>query len=760
MPTLEGTIERIVFRNDQTHYTVARLRPNDSGRLFRSELTTLVGVLPGLTAGELVEVTGDWEAHPQHGRHLRVVSCNRHAPVTPEGLRRYLGSGVIKGIGPKTAERIVDRFGEQTLAILELEPDRLTEVRGVSAHKRDLLVRGWADQKGIRELMLFLQSYGVSPGLGAKIYRQYGDQAITVIRENPYQLEQDIYGVGFKTADALAVELGLPRDSLPRLMTGLKHTLSEAAGDGHCYLARDDLLARAAALLQVAPETLPPALDALRAEKEVFVEVTGAPDASPPDEQRVYLAPFFYAENGSARRLRLVMRATSALPRVTDREWQAVFAALERERGIHLADRQRDAVRQAYHAKVSILTGGPGTGKTTTVRALLDVLDRHGVRYALAAPTGRAAKRLTEATGRPAKTLHRLLEFLPSSNEFAYNESRPLPHQFVVLDEISMLDILLAYRLLKALAPETHLLLVGDADQLPSVGPGSVLRDLLASEAIPHTRLSELFRQAQASAIVVNAHRVNAGEVPDLRPDPRGDFFFLRAEDPAQAQRLVVDLVARRLPSRYALDPLADIQVLSPIYRGPAGVHALNEALQARLNPAPEASPPDGAAGARGLGLGDKVMQVRNNYDKGVYNGDVGRVVRVEPADNLLVVEFPEEAGPISVAYEPHELDELALAYCISIHRAQGSEYPCVVLPLLMQHYLLLQRNLLYTAMTRARRLCVVVGDPRALSRAVANDALAARNTALAERLHGPTLPVASIQRVAESRGIARESIE
>jgi exodeoxyribonuclease V alpha subunit len=726
MPTLEGTIERIVFRNDQTHYTVARLRPNDAGYLFRDELTTLVGTLPGLSVGELVEVTGEWESHPQHGRHLRVTSCARHAPVTPEGLRRYLGSGVIKGIGPKTAERIVERFGEQTLAILELEPARLVEVPGINAHKRDLIVRGWAEQQGIRDVMVFLQSYGISPGLAAKIYRQYGDRSIGVIRENPYQLEQDVYGVGFKTADALAVELGLPRDSLPRLMTGLKHTLSQAANDGHCYLPADELLTQAAALLQVPPEALPPALETLRGAKEAFVE-----------EDRVYLAPFFYAESGAARWLRLVLRASSALPAVEQREWQAVFAALERERGLRLAERQREAVQVAYRSKVCVLTGGPGTGKTTTVRALLDVLDRRGISYALASPTGRAARRMAEATGRPARTLHRLLEFVPSTNEFGYNEDRPLPYQFVVLDEVSMLDVLLAYRLARALAPETHLLLVGDADQLPSVGPGSVLHDLLASGEVPHIWLTELFRQARASAIVVSAHRINTGELPELRPDPAGDFFFLRAEDPAQAQRMVVDLVARRLPARYALDPTRDIQVLAPMYRGPAGVVALNEALQARLNP--EAAAAQTASG-RVFGPGDKVMQVRNSYDKGVFNGDVGRVLRLDHEAGQLIVEFPEEAGPVSVAYEPHELDELTLAYCISIHRAQGSEYPCVVLPLVAQHYLLLQRNLLYTAVTRARRLCVLVGDQRALRRAVANNTLATRNTGLAERLRGPSL--------------------
>jgi exodeoxyribonuclease V alpha subunit len=724
MPTLTGTLERIVFRNYETHFTVARLRPDDRGWLFRGDLLTLVGALPGVAVGELVEVTGEWQQHPQHGRHLRVMSFRSRAPVTAAGLARYLGSGIIKGIGPKTAERIVERFGEQTLAVIELEPERLEEVPGVSRHKRERIVAGWAEQRDIREVMVFLQGYDVSPALATRIYRQYGARAITVIRENPYLLERDIYGVGFRTADALAVKLGLPRDALPRYATGLKHVLSEAASaDGHCFLPRDELFLRATALLDVAAPDLEPALAQLAAEKEVFVE-----------GERVYLAPFFYAESGVARRLRLLMKAPSRLPPVEECDWQRIFTQLEAEQGLRLADRQREAVQLAYRSKVSVLTGGPGVGKTTTIRALLDLLDRSRVSYALAAPTGRAAKRMTEATGRPARTLHRMLEFQPSANDFAYNERRPLPYDFVIVDEVSMLDVLLAYRLVKALAPETHLLLVGDADQLPSVGPGSIFADIIGSMAVPVARLTELFRQARESAIIVAAHQVNTGELPSLQPVASGDFFFLPAETPQAAQRLVVDLVSRRLPAHYGLDPVRDIQVLSPMYKGPAGVTALNEALQARLNPHAAATL---SFGAQALRVGDKVMQVRNNYDRGggVFNGDVGRVTDIVRETNQVLVQFADEAGPL--AYEPHELDELTLAYACSIHRAQGSEYPCVVLPLLTQHYLLLQRNLLYTAITRARRLCVIVGDERALRRAVTCDALAARNTGLAERLHG-----------------------
>ena len=730
MPTLAGTLERVVFRNAETHFTVARLRIDDSGRLFRDDLLTIVGPLPGVNVGELIEVSGEWETHPQHGRHLRVSTFTSHAPVTPTGLKRYLGSGVIKGIGPKTAERIVDHFGEQTLAVIELEPERLTEVRGISAQKRDSIIAAWVEQQDIRDVMLFLQGNGVSPALGTKIYRQYGKQSIAMIRENPYLLERDIHGVGFKTADALAVQLGLPRDALPRYMTGLKHVLSEAASaDGHCYLPRDELFLRAAALLEAPIDSLPDALGRLALDKEAFIE-----------DDRVYLAPFFYAEAGASRRIRLLLNGSSTLPHVDDAQWSASLAALEDERGIHLADRQKEAVRAAYRSKVCVLTGGPGVGKTTAIRALLDVLDRNGVEYALAAPTGRAAKRMTETTGRPARTLHRLLEFQPATNECRYDESHPLPARFVIVDEVSMLDILLAYRLTRAVHPESHLLFVGDADQLPSVGPGSVFADIIASEAVPVARLTDLFRQARESRIIVTAHEINGGTMPDLRNQANGDFFFLRADDPLAAQRVVCDLVAKRLPAKYGFDPIRDIQVLSPMYRGPAGVIALNAALQARLNPQPAASVP---FGDHRLGVGDKVMQVRNDYDKGVggvFNGDVGRIVEVLTETNQALVQFPDETGSVTVAYEAHELDELTLAYACSIHRAQGSEYPCIVLPLVTQHYLLLQRNLLYTAITRARRLCVIVGDMRALRRAVENDAVAQRNTGLAERLRGPTL--------------------
>lgn len=731
METIEGAVERIVFRNLDNGYTVARLRLDDRARLFRDDLVTIVGTLPQIAVGEIVECQGEWQTDAAHGRQLRVVHFVPHTPVSPKGLARYLGSGIIKGVGPRTAERIVAQFGEQTLAIIELEPERLTEVKGISPAKREAIVAGWADQREVRKIMLFLQAHNISPALALKIYKQYGQDAVAVIQTNPYRLEIDIHGVGFKTADAIAIELGLPRDSVPRLQTGLKHTLAEASTSGHCFLPRAEATERAAALLEVSAAQVEAALEALlrpakrsggeRSEREVILE-----------EDRLYLAPFFMSELGVARRVRALQATPSALPPVAAEAWRDLLAAVER--GQPLAPHQRAAVQMALQHKVSILTGGPGTGKTTTIRALVALLETIGAGYALAAPTGRAARRMTEATARPASTLHRLLEFQPSAATFARHEHRPLEVPFVIVDEVSMIDLVLCYNLLKALPDQAHLLLVGDADQLPSVGPGNVLRDLLASGTIPSVALTELFRQAAASRIIVSAHRIRAGEVPETAPSPESDFFFMPEPSPERASLLIQDLVARRLPARYGLDPIRDVQVLAPMYKGAAGVTALNDALQRRLNPNADEGL---TVGGRVFHQGDKVMQLSNDYDKNVFNGDLGVISALDPRDEVLVVTFGDGALAQTVTYEFHELDALALAYAVSIHRAQGSEYPAVVLPLVMQHALLLQRNLLYTAITRARRLCVLVGDPRALRRAVANDEVAARNTTLAERLRG-----------------------
>jgi len=764
MPTIEGSVENIVFRNEDNHYTVARFRPNDRGKLFRDELMTIVGMLPGIHVGELLSVEGEWEKDPRYGRQLHVTSFTQRLPASTEGMMRYLSSGLIKGIGPKKAKLIVENFGEQTLAIIEQQPERLSEVKGISVKDRNQIAKAWAEQSEIKELHLFLQSHEVSINLATRIYKQYGQEAIKVIRENPYQLAQEVNGIGFRPADDIAVKLGLPRDSVPRLATGLKYVLAQAANeDGHCFLPEGDLLRRASDILQAPYEMLAAAMEQLRSERDIFVEpplplqIALRPqptdeDAPPIDwsegdigaslmgtsgidriaQSRIYYGPFWHAENGSARLLRILLHSPSILPPATQQQWDAVFNYLKQNRNMHLTEKQREAVQKAYSKKVSILTGGPGTGKSTSIRALLMLLRRRKIEVALAAPTGRAAKRLSEATGAQAKTLHRLLEYAPHDNSYQRNEENPLPYQFVIVDEFSMVDILLFLHLLKALPKEAHLLLVGDADQLPSVGPGNVLRDLLRSEAIPTVRLTELFRQAQQSRIIVNAHRINAGQMPYLKIEATSDFFFLAEEDPVRTQHLVLDLVQRRLPARYHLNPMTDIQVLSPMYRGPTGVSSLNEELQARLNPRAIA---ELEWGGHTLRVGDKVMQLRNNYDKGVFNGDVGWVRSINKENSTLKVEFLEEAGPLLVSYEFHELDELVLAYAITVHKSQGSEYPAIVLPLVNQHYMLLQRNLLYTAITRARRLCVLVGQPRALEVAVKNDRVALRNTGLAERL-------------------------
>lgn len=755
MPKLDGSIENIVFRNEDNHYTVARFRMNDSGRLFRDDLTTVVGILPGIHVGELLSVEGEWENDPRYGRQLHVTSYVQRLPASTEGMVRYLSSGLIKGIGPKKAKLIVDHFGEQTLAIIEQQPERLSEVKGLGTKDRNQIIKAWTEQSEIKELHLFLQSHEVSINVATRVYKQYGKESIKVIRENPYQLAKEVHGIGFRTADDIAIKLGLPSDSVPRLATGIKYVLAQAANDdGHCFLYEGDLMRTAADILQAPAMALPPALEQLMSEQEVFIEpanpqvnaqqtlvqeldehvmyVTGGESEEMEPQRHIYYAPFWYAEQGCVRLLRGLMRTPSTLPPTSQQQWDTVFALLKKNRNMYLTDKQREAVQMAYNKKVSILTGGPGTGKSTSIRALLMLLRKRKIEVALAAPTGRAAKRMTEATGVEAKTLHRLLEYAPHDNSYQRTEANPLPYQFVIVDEFSMVDILLFYNLLKALPRDAHLLLVGDADQLPSVGPGNVLRDLLQSETIPSVLLTDLFRQAQQSKIIVNAHRINAGLMPFTKIEATSDFFFMSEEDPMRAQQLILDLVHRRLPAKYHFNPITDIQVLAPMYKGPVGVTSLNEELQKRLNPSVLAQV---EWGGHRFCVGDKVMQIRNNYDKGVFNGDVGWIRSINKEDMTVKVEFVEEAGPLFVSYEFHELDELTLAYAVTIHKSQGSEYPAIIVPLTTQHRMLLQRNLLYTAITRAKRFCVLVGQRYALEMAVRNDRVALRNTGLAERL-------------------------
>ncbi len=711
----------MTFFNPENGYSVIRLKP------ARGDVVTLVGNLPELTPGEHLRLQGEWIAHAEYGRQFKVERCEQTLPATVEGIRRYLGSGLIKGIGPRTADRIVETFGRETLDVIDRDPDRLREVPDIGPKRYKLIREAWDTQKHIKEVMVFLQGHGLSTGLAVKIYKRYGDDSLEVVQRDPYQLARDIWGIGFRTADKIARALGLPLDAPTRLEAGLAHILSEMADDGHVYVPEPDLLRASAELLELGPELLPAALERLEASRRVQRETLPLQTAP-----AVYLMPFYQAELHVADRLLTLLNTPNSYLRdLAGANWEAQFAAIEGG-GLSLSEQQRQGVQTALTHKVCILTGGPGTGKTTTLRTLIQVLERTRHPVALASPTGRAAKRLSEATGRPAKTLHRLLGFSPMGG-FEHNEQNRLPAHMVVVDETSMLDLLLTNNLLKAVDPASHLLLVGDVDQLPSVGAGNVLRDLIASGRIPVIRLQTIFRQAAGSDIITNAHRINRGEMPVFEKESQ-DFFFFAEEDAEAAADRVVDVVQNRIPRRFGLDPLTDVQVLSPMHRGASGVGNLNIRLQAALNP-PAAGKPERLLAGRLMRVGDRVMQIRNNYQKETFNGDIGRVAHLDMETQTLTVDF--DGKP--VLYEWSEADELIHAFAVSVHKAQGSEFAAVVLPVLTQHYLLLQRNLLYTGITRAKKLCVIVGMKRALGMAVRNAQVARRWTGLATRLQTPT---------------------
>jgi exodeoxyribonuclease V alpha subunit len=724
--SLEVVIERITYANEETGYTVARVAAIQSG----DDLLTVVGSLLGVQPGERVQLWGRWKAHPQYGRQFEVQSYRTMLPATIQGIRRYLGSGLIKGIGPKMAERIVDYFGIETLRIIEEEPVRLGEVPGLGPKRTALIGHAWAAQKAIKEVMLFLQGVGVSTALAVRIYKTYKDASISIVRHEPYRLAADVWGIGFKTADKIAQAMDIPHDSPARVRAGLQFALATAGDDGHCYLPEDELITRAAELLGVPRHLVETCLADLAGEEGVILEYL--PNRDGGTVTAAYLVPFYRAEISLAGGLQRLLHAPgdhlAAFQRVN---WEAAFTWLQHTTGSTLAPAQAEAVRLALTQKVAVLTGGPGCGKSFTVRAIVALARVKRARIVLAAPTGRAAKRLSELAGMEAATLHRLLQLRPGG-EAAFDRDHPLDADLVIVDEASMLDVLLANTLVKAVASGAHLLFVGDVDQLPSVGAGEVLRDLLEAPLLPRVRLTQIFRQAQDSGVVTNAHRINAGQFP--RTAGMGDFFLFAEEDNERVADMVVDIVANRLPRKFALDPRRDVQVLCPMHRGPAGAALLNERLQDALTPA-RAGLPERRVGGRVYRVGDKVTQIRNNYDKGingVFNGSVGVVTSLSLDDQELRVCMDEEE---EIAYDFDELDELSHAYAISIHRSQGSEYPCVVVPLATSSWLMLQRNLLYTAVTRAKRIVVLVGSKRALAKAVRTEGAGRRYTALAERL-------------------------
>jgi len=717
--TLLGTVERVVYSGGDGSFTVARLKLERDG-----EVITVVGSLVGVPAGASLRLIGRFETTARFGAQFRIEHYTEVAPATLEGLRRYLGSGLIKGIGPELASRIVDRFGIETLEILDRDPTRIGEVAGIGQSRARAVRDAWAAQRQVREVMVFLQGYGVSPAFAARIYRRYGAASIARVRENPYRLAFDVWGIGFLSADKLAAALGVARDAPARLEAGVRHVLDDESGNGHVFVPRARLCQKASALLEQPEEEVRAAIDRLARVGEVAIDATVVED---PKDPAIYETLLYRAETALAAGLARLLDAPAPALSV---EADKAIAWYEREAGIALARQQAEAVKLALGAKVAVITGGPGVGKTTIIRGIVSILKRKGLTVALAAPTGRAAKRLADATGAPASTLHRLLEWRPASATFGRCPSNPLDADVLIVDEASMLDVRLGADLVAALASSARLVLVGDVDQLPSVGPGSVLGDVIGSGAVPTVRLTEIFRQAAESLIVVNAHRIQEGAEPELgaaaadRESDRRDFFFLEEDDPAAAALLIRDLVAVRLPRRYGFSP-QEIQVLSPMHRGELGAGNLNRLLQEALT----AGAPGIERGQRTLRVGDKVMQVKNDYDKEVWNGDSGCVEGL--GAETLSVRFDDRL----VEYGLDELDTLVLAYAATVHKSQGSEYPAVVIPVHTQHYVMLQRNLLYTAVTRGKRLVVLVGTRKALALAVRNADVAARASGLAARL-------------------------
>jgi len=720
--TLEGFLERIVYFNEQNHYMVAKVKVKG-----RPELATVVGQLAGLTPGEELKLTGAWEIHPKYGEQFRATGYTANLPARIYGIKKYVGSGMIKGIGPAMAERLVDRFGEETLQIIEHAPEKLLEVDGIGEKRLQIIREAWESQKDIRDVMIFLQGHGVSTAYSVKIFKEYGQDAIRVVRENPYRLASDIFGVGFVIADQIAEKLGITKDAMIRAEAGILYMLYKLSDEGHVFALSDQLLDRAEALLEIERSRLETAVKNLAASGHLILEDFPKADASSEKTTAVYLRAFYVAEAGLAARLKalLTVPINDSCPDV-----QRIQELVTRRLAIVLSKEQWLGLRTAFCHKVSIITGGPGTGKTTLVKAILAVFQGAGKRVSLCAPTGRAAKRLSEVTGREAKTIHRLLAYDFKSGGFKKDEKNPIDADVIIVDEASMVDTFLMYHLVKAIPMTAILVMVGDVDQLPSVGPGNVLRDMIDSRQIPVVFLKEIFRQARESLIISNAHRINQGLMPTLSEAGRDeiqDFYFIQQEDPEKVLSTILELCCERIPKRFNLHPITDIQVLTPMHRGVIGTTNLNRVLQQALNPSEDLIERMGHQFRRG----DRVMQIRNNYTKEVFNGDIGTIRRIDRNMQKLTVQYNDRP----VDYEFFELDELVLAYAISVHKSQGSEYEAVILPVMTQHYILLQRNLVYTGVTRAKELAVLIGTQQALAIALRNDTPQKRLTRLSARL-------------------------
>ncbi len=748
MQKIRCVVERITYQNPENGYSVLKCRVKNF-----SDLVPVIGSLIDVNVGSVLVAEGEWKVDARYGRQFVAQNWEETLPATVYGMEKYLGSGLIKGVGPKYAQKIVQKFGADTFSVIEDNVELLAGIEGIGRKRVRMIAESWQKQKEVKNVMLFLQEHQVSTSYAAKIYKQYGSGSIAVMRENPYQLADDIWGIGFKTADQIAMRLGFGKESYVRLRSGLMYTLSELSNDGHVYAKKQQLIDEASRLLEASPETVIMTMDDMLKNQELIPEKTlvRADEEGDPQEA-IYLPPFYYAEVGVAGKLkrlasspagdRLYERLMEARKSTGNETLSVDVRVIQEKTGVEYDEIQADAIRKAASAKIMVLTGGPGTGKTTTTHGIIAAYRAYGLKILLAAPTGRAAKRMSEATGMEAKTIHRLLECKPPEG-YQKNEENPLEGDVLIVDECSMIDIILMNSLLKAVPPSMRLILVGDIDQLPSVGPGNVLRDMIDSGAFPVVRLTRIFRQAQESRIVMNAHRINQGKMPDIRGGRNADFFFLENEDAEAVVSQIVELVRTKLPNYYRVEP-SQIQVLTPMQRGVAGAANLNLALQEALNPSEQ------EVFLRGRGKtvlpkeclrrsgyayrkDDRVMQIKNNYDKEVFNGDIGIIESVSETDRTLSVNYDGR----SIAYDVTELDELVHAYATTIHKAQGSEYSVVVMPILMNHYVMLQRNLIYTGITRAKKVLVMVGTRRALSYAVNNVTVTRRNTLLRERLEG-----------------------
>ena len=721
---LSGQIERITFTSEETGYTVAKIKVYG-----RRDLVTIIGNMINPTPGEIIKMKGEWGNHPQYGEQFKIIFCETTTPATVHGIEKYLGSGLIKGIGPVMAKRIVKMFKEETLNVIENEIDKLVDVEGIGQKRIGMIRKAWEEQKEIRTVMIFLQDHSVSSGYAAKIYKQYGNGSIKVVQDNPYRLATDIFGIGFITADKIAEKLGFAKDSELRAAAGILYVLHELTDEGHVYYPYEPLIEKCKEMLDIDREIIVKAMGTVSVDKQIVIEDINQDIAEFKENNKaVYLSGYHIAEKNLAARLKTLINAPQSIKKIDSAkaiEW------VQEKLSITLAEKQINAVQRSAENKVMVITGGPGTGKTTITNAIIKIFAAKQTKIMLAAPTGRAAKRMSETTGHEAKTIHRMLEFNMRKGGFKKNEESPLDCQLLIVDETSMIDTLLMHHLLKAIPPTSTFIMVGDVNQLPSVGAGNVLKDIIDSGIAPVVQLNEIFRQAKESSIIVNAHKINEGIIPNLKSNQEkiDDFYFIEQEEPEKVLEMIIDLVKKRIPKRFGFDSVNDIQVLTPMHRGTAGAGNLNLELQKALNPGEEGV----MRGRRLFKVNDKVMQIVNNYDKEVYNGDIGRISSIdEEAKEVTVIIDDRE-----VTYDYSDLDEIVHAYAVSIHKSQGSEYPAVVIPILTQHYVLLQRNLLYTGVTRGKKLVVIVGTKKAMAIAVKNNKTEKRYTLLKQRLIG-----------------------